>query len=114
MKCPFRTAFSVDMFSELQLQFQHQAIIPNLCKQQNQNNSIRWLFSPQEREYSAIYRKGMLWMVYLEKVKEISGEYYSNLLTTQELKTHENRPGLQNNAPAHNSNVDWKIERFTL
>ena len=39
--------------------------------------------------------EGILFIDYLEKGKTITGEYYSNLLTTLDKKNHEKRPGLQ-------------------
>jgi histone-lysine N-methyltransferase SETMAR len=55
--------------------------------------------------------EGILFIDYLEKGKTIIREYYSNLLTRLDEKTHEQRPGLQkkitilpqDNAPAHKS-----------
>jgi hypothetical protein len=39
--------------------------------------------------------EGILFIDYLEKSKAITREYYSNLLTRQDKKIHEKRPGLQ-------------------
>jgi len=39
--------------------------------------------------------EGILFIDYLEKVKTITGEYYSNLLTRLNEKNREKRPGLQ-------------------
>lgn len=55
--------------------------------------------------------KGILLIDYLQKGKTITGEYYSNLLTSLDKKIREKRPGLQkkkiifhqDNAPAHKS-----------
>jgi len=55
--------------------------------------------------------EGILFNDYLEKGKTITGEYYSNLLTTLDKKIHEERPSLQkkkiifhqDNAPTHKS-----------
>jgi hypothetical protein len=39
--------------------------------------------------------EGILFIDCLEKGKTITGEYYSNLLTRQDEKIREKRPGLQ-------------------
>jgi len=69
-------------------------------------------FHQQERSWHRCF--GMLkafFIDYLEKVKKITGGYYSNLLTRLDEKICEKRPGLQkeknifhqDNAPAHKS-----------
>jgi histone-lysine N-methyltransferase SETMAR len=58
--------------------------------------------------------EGILFIVYFEKVKTITGEYYSNLLTRLDEKICEKRHGLQKKKiifhqdSAHNSVWQWK------
>jgi len=49
--------------------------------------------------------EGILFTVYLEKGKTITGEYYSNLLTRLDEKIRERRPGLQEKKIFHQDNA---------
>ena len=62
---------------------------------QRQRRQVR--FHQQERSWHRCFggAEGNLFIDYLEKGKTITGEYYSNLLTTLDEKIREKRPGLQ-------------------
>jgi histone-lysine N-methyltransferase SETMAR len=70
----------------------------------------RWVPSAEKVMASVFWNaEGILFIEYLEEGKTITGEYYSNLLTRPDEKSHEKRPGLQkkkiifhhDNAPVH-------------
>jgi hypothetical protein len=78
---------------------------------QRQRRQVR--FHQQERSWHRCFRmlNAFCLLINLKRVKQITGEYYSNLLTKLDEKIHEKKLGLQkkkiifhqDHAPAHKS-----------